>query len=1500
MAIHRVRCGLVASLVAGSLGIGPAVARAQGPGGSLAGHVLDAGGHGVAGVAVAITDGTSTIQRTTDAAGAFSATGLPPASYTVTPTLAGHEVAPAARTITLLGGAAIADFVVSTPTYAVSGRVVDANGSPLAGVGVTLSGGAAGSATTDAGGGYRFTGIGSGAAVMVTPALAGFSFAPAVRTADDVRADVTLAPIAAASGVYRRYFAEGASNAFFSTRIALLNPGSAATVAHLRFQKSDGGIVEHEVALAGLARATIDPAAVGAANSDFATVVESDQPLVADRTMHWDATGYGSHAETSLPEPLTTWYFAEGSTTGSFQLFYLLQNPGPTAAQVEVRYLRPAPAAPVVKSYAVAPASRRTIYVNQEDPALDETDVSAVVTVTNGVPIVAERAMYTNAAGQIFGAGHESAGLAAPSAQWFLAEGATGPFFHQFILVANPTATAAPLDFRYLLTDGRVVLKSHTVAPNSRLTVGVHAEDPLLAAGSMSTVVTSTNGVPVLVERAMWWPASGPEWYEAHDAAGATATGTKWAVADGQAGGPAGADTFLLIANTAIRAGSAAVTLVFEDGGTATKRFPLLPSSRFTVPVSGAFPEAAGRRFGAIVESVGDQPVPIVVERAIYESPGGVTWAAGSNLLATRLQGPVEAAVIPPPVQGQATAPVTTAGVLGGDPETPAIAAIPDVVAERETPAGEVSTDPDGRRVARTAIEIAFARTATVAQVDAVLDAIAGRIVNAIAGVPILVVRIPDPGSYDGLQAVVTRAAGLPAVDLVNDVLLPEPAELPDTHVGPGAGPRSSIDHLLAARAPAAWNVKAALDSPGARTPQVIVTDFFGDGTPNSAINASLNPWQFTLAGANQHGYHVLGTIVGTFPSVPTLSGGPPDKVVGLFPGRSDVQVIDLVPTRIGLPNLPSYANDVLRWVRDASGAVVVNSSLQFLPPMRTAADILPYAQAWIEKVRTAGVDGTSLEDRFVHAHAGGNAAGTPSSFASEPAAAALLPNLVDTHGAPLSHLANTLVVENRMNTASEPFEAGCLNATSNRDGNIGAVGTDVFSLIDRGTRAGDLSGTSMASPVVAALAEYVWALDPSLAARDVVAKIIGTARPGTTMTDARCTPFPFARAPSIDAYAAVLAVDRGLAAPLVRSTLLDVTGAGASDLPDGVFDERDVNRFLDEFAARGGLTFDYSRFDLNGDGRTGGTTSDRFDLDASTPAAWTTIAESIDGERVTFDETKLTDLQILCYYAFSPLYAGDPAVRTTLLPGCHSSEDVQSASDIRITMAAVNPLTSTEMLRLDDDVSSTDEVFQRPSIGTPMSGVFSPNDPVGPNPSAYTVSATASMPTPTRRAFLPATGTFTGTVSCQANGAGVDDGTGGTVLPVLPRLSAETKGTFDVSTRLDGHSETPSMTVDLSGFLSRGAGTGDVNSGVSLSGTMVIGGLSGGVTLPDVRIAVRNYSTPSDTLSIQEPVSYHVTVTSPGYVEVHWEIDAACAAPFRAASEGASGGFQLSYTVTH
>jgi len=60
--------------------------------------------------------------------------------------------------------------------------------------------------------------------------------------------------------------------------------------------------------------------------------------------------------------PAPTWYLAEGATHFGFELYYLIQNPNATAVTVQVTYLRPSPLAPVVRQYAVAASSRKTIY----------------------------------------------------------------------------------------------------------------------------------------------------------------------------------------------------------------------------------------------------------------------------------------------------------------------------------------------------------------------------------------------------------------------------------------------------------------------------------------------------------------------------------------------------------------------------------------------------------------------------------------------------------------------------------------------------------------------------------------------------------------------------------------------------------------------------------------------------------------------------------------------------------------------------------------------------------------------------------------------------------------------------------------------------------------------------------------------------------------------------------------------------------------------------------
>lgn len=447
----------------------------------------------------------------------------------------------------------------------------------------------------------------------------------------------------------RRYLAEGAASSFFDTRIALANPGARPATVSLRFLREDGVVVPHTAQVPALSSTHVDARQVqGLRGTAFSTTIDSDVPVVVDRTMTWrgpDGHAIGAHAESSVGDPAPRWYLAEGATHAGFDLFYLLLNPSNVEVVAHVRYLRPT-GTPLEKTYRLPPASRSTIWVDHEvfDASgvkpLISCEVSAVVDVLSGPGIVVERAMYDSRDGVTFMAGHESAGVTAPATRWYFAEGATGAYFDLFLLVANPGHRAADLAVTYLLPDGTRVRRTHRVGPSQRYTIWVDQEDPRLADTAVSTIVESTNGVPIVAERSMWWPGDSRSWTEAHNSPGATQTGTRWAVADGEAGtGTSTRSTYLLVANPSEDDARVRITLLRRAGQPVIRReFVVAASSRLGLSVGDMFPEVNGERFGALVESVGELPVPIVVERAMYADAPGQPWASGTNVLATRLR----------------------------------------------------------------------------------------------------------------------------------------------------------------------------------------------------------------------------------------------------------------------------------------------------------------------------------------------------------------------------------------------------------------------------------------------------------------------------------------------------------------------------------------------------------------------------------------------------------------------------------------------------------------------------------------------------------------------------------------------------------------------------------------------------------------------------------------------------------------------------------------------
>jgi hypothetical protein len=426
--------------------------------------------------------------------------------------------------------------------------------------------------------------------------------------------------------------AEGATGTFFDTDVLLANPNTAPAPVTLDFLKEDGTTLTQTMTLQPLSRVTLLVDSIsGLENTAVSTNVTSTTglPLIVERTMRWDATGYGAHTEKATAGPATTWYFAEGSQ-GFFQTFLLLSNPGTTPSTATVQWLLEG-GTTVTTNHDLPPTSRDTIFAG-DVPGLVDQSFGIVVTFTQ--PGVAERAMYFGT--PTFNGGHESAGETSPATDWFLAEGATGTFFTTFVLMANPNADPADLDITYFPASGLPVSKTQTLAGNARLTLNIAAEDPTLAGTSVATRVQSSQ--PIVVERAQYWPGLPDTWYEAHNSFGVTQAGQKWGLAEGRVGGPNVAQTYILLANPGTEEATVTLQYLREPGSspqTVTQTVTVAPTSRFTVPVDpfSTTPPAAGETFGAIITST----QPIVVERALYFDAGGVLWAAGTNATATRL-----------------------------------------------------------------------------------------------------------------------------------------------------------------------------------------------------------------------------------------------------------------------------------------------------------------------------------------------------------------------------------------------------------------------------------------------------------------------------------------------------------------------------------------------------------------------------------------------------------------------------------------------------------------------------------------------------------------------------------------------------------------------------------------------------------------------------------------------------------------------------------------------
>jgi SpoIID/LytB domain protein len=216
-------------------------------------------------------------------------------------------------------------------------------------------------------------------------------------------------------------FAEGYTGGDFDTWFLVGNPlDDPAKVRFHLYVPGGGGEKTVEAEVAPHSRHTLH-ADDYLPDAEVSAFLESDRPVVAERSMYFDYHGKDDGScSLGTPQLYSKWYLAEGYTGGDFDEYVLVGNPGDQPARVKFSFL-------TQQGFQketfcdMAPRSRYTLHVDDYFPS---DDVSLVVEETGGKGIVVERAMYFDYYGRK--GGHVAMGVPQPSTTWYFAEGYTG------------------------------------------------------------------------------------------------------------------------------------------------------------------------------------------------------------------------------------------------------------------------------------------------------------------------------------------------------------------------------------------------------------------------------------------------------------------------------------------------------------------------------------------------------------------------------------------------------------------------------------------------------------------------------------------------------------------------------------------------------------------------------------------------------------------------------------------------------------------------------------------------------------------------------------------------------------------------------------------------------------------------------------------------------------------------------------------------------------------
>ncbi|NPV60145.1 MAG: hypothetical protein HPY75_10820 [Actinobacteria bacterium] len=407
------------------------------------------------------------------------------------------------------------------------------------------------------------------------------------------------------------YMAEGSTAGGMETFVLVMNPGPQPVYIDMAFDTADGRLTPPElqgVKIPAEFRTTFNLGRYTNTYDISTRVTSYGGEVVCERSMYGNGRTW-AHESIATTAPSQEWFLAEGATDGGMETWILIQNPNDFEVSVAVEFDtdngRVSP--PELQGLSVPAHTRRSIRANDW---VKSYNVATHVFCPTG-EVVCERSMYGDARTWAT----NSIGAAAPSQEWFLAEGATDGGMETWILVQNPNDFEVPVTVEFDTDTGKISspeLQGLSVPAHTRRSI--RAND-WVSSFNVATHVFCPTG-EVVCERSMY--GDGRTW--ATNSIGAAAPSQEWFLAEGATDG--GMETWILVQNPGTGYAELNITFMTPTGAVPGPRgFVLAPGYRASFPVGSYVTD-----FDAATLVEADRPV--VCERAMY-GPGHV-WAHDS------------------------------------------------------------------------------------------------------------------------------------------------------------------------------------------------------------------------------------------------------------------------------------------------------------------------------------------------------------------------------------------------------------------------------------------------------------------------------------------------------------------------------------------------------------------------------------------------------------------------------------------------------------------------------------------------------------------------------------------------------------------------------------------------------------------------------------------------------------------------------------------------------